>query len=124
MTTLTQSTETTAIGDRARARRGVPTNTLALVFAGAIAVIWLIPLLFTVLMSVRPQAEPINIGNIFFGSSITLANYEAAWIIAPWGQYLLNSLIFVVGVLIVQFMTVTMAATPLPGCVSPVVTFS
>ncbi|MFN8447034.1 MAG: hypothetical protein U0521_00165 [Anaerolineae bacterium] len=36
------------------------------------SIIWLLPLIFAVLMSVRPRSEPINVGNIFFGSTITL----------------------------------------------------
>lgn len=74
-----------------------------------LAVVWLIPLVFSLLMSFRPQAEPINIGNIFFGSTLTPANYQAALMVAPWGLHYLNSIIFVAGVLVVQFVTVTMA---------------
>ncbi len=74
-----------------------------------IALIWLIPLIFSILMSFRPQAEPVTVGNIFFGSSITPENYEAAWLVAPWGWHYATSIIFAVGVLVVQAATVTMA---------------
>lgn len=74
-----------------------------------IALIWLIPLIFSLLMSVRPPAEPITVGNMFVGSAITPVNYEAAWAVAPWGSHYLTSVIFVVGVLVVQVFTVTMA---------------
>ncbi|NUQ04101.1 MAG: carbohydrate ABC transporter permease [Anaerolineae bacterium] len=76
---------------------------------GAAAIIWMLPLIFAVLVSFRPQAEPVSIGNIFFGSRITLDNYAAAWNIAPWGWHYVNSILFVVGVLAVQIVTVTMA---------------
>jgi sn-glycerol 3-phosphate transport system permease protein len=75
-----------------------------------LAVIWMIPLIFSVLMSVRPPDEPLNVGNnIFFGSRLTLENYASAWSVAPWGLHYANSLIFVVGVLAVQLVTVTLA---------------
>ena len=75
-----------------------------------LAVIFLIPLVFTVLVSVRPETEPVTKGNIFFGSEITTENYERALAIAPWGLHYVNSVIFVGGTLAVQLLTVTAAA--------------
>jgi sn-glycerol 3-phosphate transport system permease protein len=75
----------------------------------AAAAVWLVPLIFTVLMSVRPPAEPVTQGGIFFGSAITWQNYTRAWEIAPWLTHYANSLIFVVGTLVVQFFTITTA---------------
>lgn len=71
--------------------------------------IWLLPLIFAVLVSIRPRSEPINVGNIFFGSTITLDNYTSALAVAPWAWHYVTTVIFVVGVLVVQFVTVTMA---------------
>jgi sn-glycerol 3-phosphate transport system permease protein len=51
----------------------------------------------------------VSTGNIFFGSVITLENYQNAWAVAQWPLHYLNSVIFVVGVLVVQVFTVTMA---------------
>ncbi len=76
----------------------------------AIAVVFLIPLVFTVLVSFRPEAEPVTNGNIFVGSEITLLNYERAFNIAPWDLHYLNSIAFVAGTLVVQLFTVTTAA--------------
>ena len=75
-----------------------------------IAVVFLIPLVFTMLVSVRPEAQPVTKGNIFFGSELTFENFEHALVIAPWGLHYLNSIIFVAGVLFVQLVTVTAAA--------------
>lgn len=74
-----------------------------------LSLIWLLPLVFSILMSFRPRRDPITQGNIFFGSEITFANYESAWIVAPWEWHFFTSIIFVVGVLVVQFFTITMA---------------
>lgn len=73
------------------------------------SIISLLPLVFSILMSFRPERDPINNGNIFFGSTLSLENYQAAWMVAPWPSHYLNSIIFVFGVLIVQLVTVTMA---------------
>ncbi len=84
---------------------GIGATALTIIASG----IWLLPLIFAVLVSVRPRSEPINVGNIFFGSSVTLENYRAALSVAPWSWHYLTTIIFVVGVLVVQFVTVTMA---------------
>jgi sn-glycerol 3-phosphate transport system permease protein len=75
-----------------------------------ISVIWLVPLVFTILVSFRPEQDPITKGNIFFGSQITLENYQGTWAVAPWARHYANSLVFVFGTLFVQMLTVTMAA--------------
>ncbi len=75
----------------------------------SLAFFWLIPLIFSLLMSFRPQAEPITIGNIFVGSRITFENYAAALQVAPWAWHYITSILFVFGVLAVQIVTVTMA---------------
>ena len=75
-----------------------------------IAAAFLLPLVFTLLVSFRPEAEPVTNGNILFGSEITLRNYERAFAIAPWELHYANSIIFVAGTLLVQLFTVTTAA--------------
>lgn len=90
-----------------------PKTSMAAQFANTatviIAIIWVLPLVFSILMSFRPTSDPINNGNIFFGSGFTLDNYQRALAVAPWGWHYLNSIIFAAGVLAVQFVTVTMA---------------
>ena len=75
-----------------------------------IATIFLIPLVFTLLVSLRPENEPVTNGNIFFGSEVTLENYERASMVAPWSLHYINSIVFVGGTLAVQLATVTCAA--------------
>ncbi|MBL8165541.1 MAG: carbohydrate ABC transporter permease [Anaerolineae bacterium] len=74
-----------------------------------LALIWLLPLVFSLLMSVRPAGEPISTGSIFFGSTLTLTNYGRALAVAPWGWHYITTLIFVIGTLAVQVFTVTLA---------------
>ena len=90
--------------------KGKLAGRMAAVLTWLIAALFLIPLVFTVLVSMRPEAQPVTRGSIFFGSEITFAAYEHALGIAPWGLHYLNSLIFVGGTLAVQLVTVTCAA--------------
>jgi len=84
-------------------------GTRATILTAGIALVWLLPLIFAVLVSFRPEAEPVSSGNLFVGSRITFDNYAKAFAVAPWGWHLINSVLFVVGVLVVQICTVTMA---------------
>ena len=83
---------------------------LAVFLKVALAVVFLVPLVFTILVSLRPETEPVTKGNIFVGSEVTLINYQRALNIAPWGLHYINSMIFVGGTLLVQLITVTTAA--------------
>jgi sn-glycerol 3-phosphate transport system permease protein len=91
--------------NRRRTRWSVAADVTTIV----IALLWLVPLFFSILVSFRPQAEPVTQGNVFFGSTITFANYAAAWEVAPWGWHFFTSVVFVVGVQVVQIFIVTMA---------------
>jgi sn-glycerol 3-phosphate transport system permease protein len=74
-----------------------------------ISILWLLPLVFAVLVTFRPSNETMNQGTIFFGSRLTIENYINAFNTAPWGWQFYTSVAFVVGVLVVQFFTITMA---------------
>jgi len=92
-----------------RQGRGRSASKIADGVTAFLALIWLVPLFFSILISIRPQSDPITQGNIFFGSTITLKNYEIAWEVAPWHYHYFTSVVFVVGVLVVQLVTITMA---------------
>lgn len=107
-------------------KRRVLWTPIANILTVIIAIFWLIPIVWTVLMSIRPESQGITNGNIFFdcsglatdrpytvtlpgGCVVTGYNFAQAWAVAPWGQHYVNSLIFVFGTLIVQMVTITMA---------------
>lgn len=73
----------------------------------ALGIIWLLPLFFSILMSFRPFSQPVSVGNIFFADTVTLDNFTRVFEVAPWGWHLFTTLVFVFGVLIVQFVTIT-----------------
>jgi sn-glycerol 3-phosphate transport system permease protein len=74
------------------------------------AIFWLIPLIWSVLIALRPENEPIVTGNIFFGSRLTLENFQNVARVTNWGEHFYATLRFVFGVLVVQIVTITLAA--------------
>ena len=75
----------------------------------AMALTWSLPLLWTIVASLRPAAEPIGRGDVWFGSALTLENFRQALSLAPFGLYYLNTILIVLMILGVQIVTVTMA---------------
>lgn len=99
--------------------RGLSTAVLFVV-----ALIWLVPLIWAVLIAVRPANQPITFGNVFFGSNdladcthdvctflgaFSRDNFGAVFDAVPWARQYVNTLIFVFGTLAVQLVTITLA---------------
>jgi sn-glycerol 3-phosphate transport system permease protein len=74
-----------------------------------LAATWAVPVIWAVVASFRPAADPMGIGDIWFGSGLTLENYSRAWSLAPFGKYYLNTIIIVIMILVVQLITITLA---------------
>lgn len=83
---------------------------VSLVFLIVAAVLWAIPILWALVASLRPANEPIGRGDVWFGSTLTLENYQRVLELAPFGTYYQTTLIVVITVLAVQVVTVTLAA--------------
>jgi sn-glycerol 3-phosphate transport system permease protein len=86
----------------------------ALLFFGVISVItivWSGPFLWMVVASFKPQTfGGLDMASVIPNFKPTLANYETAFASAEFGLMYLNTLIVVFGTLIVQLVTVTLAA--------------
>ncbi|CAG7598290.1 L-arabinose transport system permease protein AraQ [Paenibacillus solanacearum] len=72
-----------------------------------LAAIWIIPLAWTVLTSFRPRDMIVGSG---WTLQFTFDNYIRAWDAAPFGQYYINTIEIVIGILAVQLVTVILAA--------------
>ena len=81
-------------------------GTLAL---GIIALGWAIPILWTFAVSFHPPNEALSARNVWFGSTLTLENYAQAFKIAPFVVYYINTVIIVVGIILVQLVTISLA---------------
>jgi sn-glycerol 3-phosphate transport system permease protein len=84
-------------------------NHLGLLLLGAVALVWTVPMLWTFAVSVHSPDEPLSAANLWWGTNPTFANYVQAFIIAPFGQYYLNTVLIVLGILVVQLTTISLA---------------
>ncbi|RKX88693.1 MAG: carbohydrate ABC transporter permease, partial [Spirochaetes bacterium] len=74
-----------------------------------IALLWMMPLIWSVVASLRPINEPFARGHVWFGSTLSLANYIRAFQIAPFGRYFINTVLMVTAILSVQLVTSSLA---------------
>jgi sn-glycerol 3-phosphate transport system permease protein len=75
-----------------------------------IAVLWAMPLVWSLVASLRPLNEPFARGHVWFGSALSIQNYFRAFELAPFGRYFVNTVLLVVAVLSVQLITSSLAA--------------
>lgn len=75
-----------------------------------LSILMAVPLVWAFLAALRPATEPFALGNVFFGSTLSLENYQKALSLAPFGQYYLNTILQVVAILAVQLSTSSLAA--------------
>ena len=66
------------------------------VFLLALAVMWLIPLVWSVYTALRPFADTNKYGYFSFGGHYSLDNFFTAWTQAGMGKYLVNSAIITI----------------------------
>jgi sn-glycerol 3-phosphate transport system permease protein len=91
---------------RLLARAADATGAAALV---ALALGWVVPLLWTIAVALRPPDVSVAAGSAWFGGRLTLENFAEVWERAPFALYYLNSLSIVLGILAVQLVTVSLA---------------
>jgi sn-glycerol 3-phosphate transport system permease protein len=91
-------------------------NALTLV----LAVLWAVPIFWTIVVSLRPPADALGRGDVWFGESLAVESYATAVRLAPFfptvtdgqisGSYYQNTLQYVITTLAVQLVTITLAA--------------
>ena len=78
------------------------------VVASVIGLIWLIPLLWSVVTAFRSERDPVSRG-LLWTLPPGLESFADAWNAAPFPLYYLNTIIIVTGILAVQLVTITLA---------------
>ncbi|MDB4897769.1 MAG: transporter permease protein [Firmicutes bacterium] len=78
------------------------------VTTAAMALLWLIPLLWMVATAFRPETSPVGTGSWLWGGSFTLHNFTRAWTTAPFATYYRNTFVIVTGILAMQMVTITL----------------
>jgi multiple sugar transport system permease protein len=93
--------EATAPAPSRRKRPGAAAS----IFVFVLAVLWLIPLLWTVYVSLRPESDTSKYGYFSLAHSLTFSNYTDAWTQGQLWHFFLNSVkITVPAVLITLFL--------------------
>jgi hypothetical protein len=92
------------------ATRSEITPKLGFALVVLLALVWLIPFLWMMVATLRPPSDGINVMAAMLPSrSPTLDNIRDAWEIGDFPRYFLNTTIICTGILLVQFVTVTLA---------------
>lgn len=94
---------------RRRLRRRLRGAWLHLVLA-PLALLWLSPLVWIALTSLKSRTEVFDPAAGLLPQALRFENYPATLAVAPWGTYLVNSVLVTGGIIAAQLVTVTLAA--------------
>lgn len=83
------------------------THKLDTVGAWLLGILWFLPLAYTLWAAFHPSAYSTHFD---LAAPLTLEHFVAAWSLAPFGRYFLNTFILVTMVLVAQFILSTLAA--------------
>ena len=87
-----------------RSSRGVP------LFLAVVAVLWLLPVAWTVYTSLRPYSDTAVHGYVSAPGTLSLANYATAWTAADLPRFFLNTVVVVVPAVVLLLVLGAMAA--------------
>jgi sn-glycerol 3-phosphate transport system permease protein len=77
--------------------------------ATGLALLWSVPVIWALVASFRPAADPMSRGDVWFSTALTADNFTRAWSLAPFGQYYINTIFVVFIILAVQLVTIVLA---------------
>ena len=80
-----------------------------LVLLAGFGLIWIVPLIWTILAAFVPTTELLNGSPLDWLRSINWDAFGEAWAVAPFPRFYLNTIIFVFGLLAVQLVTISLA---------------
>ncbi len=85
------------------------TNWFLNLLTALVGLAWASVIIWGFVVSFRPESEPLGRGDVWFGHSVTFANYLKAWSLAPFGVYYRNTIVIVGMILAAQMVTITLA---------------
>ncbi|TDE37150.1 carbohydrate ABC transporter permease [Antarcticimicrobium sediminis] len=94
---------------RAHWQRHLRANWLHLIMA-PLALLWLSPLVWILVTSLKTNVEVFDQAAGFWPQSLNFSNYPSTLSVAPFGTYLVNSVIVTSSILTGQMITITLAA--------------
>ncbi|ETK30651.1 carbohydrate ABC transporter permease [Microbispora sp. ATCC PTA-5024] len=113
MTAQARSTTAPAVAAASRRRaRGTrrPARVAALVFMITATVLWLVPILFALYVSLRPVEDTAQSGYFSLPRHLTLGNFTDAWTQSDMQRYFLNSVIVTVPAVLVTLLLASSVA--------------
>lgn len=108
-TTTRPATARAATGTATSTRRA-PRHVGTYLFLTVMAVMWLIPLLWTLYTSLRPKADTDRLGTFSVGGRYGFDNYVQAWTQGGFPNYFLNSVILTVPTVVLTLLIASMMA--------------
>ena len=82
---------------------------IAIVVGVALVILWSMPLIWSVVASLRPQGYPFARGHVWFSGGISAVNFLRAFELAPFARYFRNTVLLVILILSVQLITSSLA---------------
>jgi multiple sugar transport system permease protein len=86
------------------------TRVFSYVFLTITAVLWIIPLLWTLYTSLRPEADTNKYGYLSTGGAFNFANFSQAWTQGLFAHYFVNSTIITIPAVIITLFLASMVA--------------
>ena len=77
---------------------------------GPLAILWLAPLIWILVTSLKTNSEVFDRAGGFLPAALNFANYPNTLAVAPFGTYLINSILVTGSILACQLTTITLAA--------------
>jgi sn-glycerol 3-phosphate transport system permease protein len=91
-------------------RKGTTARAVRFLVLCALSALMLTPLAWALAASLRPPEIPFALGSVFFHSSLSTANYEKAFSLAPFARYYVNTILQVASIIGMQLLTASLAA--------------
>ncbi len=82
---------------------------LPIVALAVFGLVWMVPLIWTLLTAFVPTTELLNGSPLVWLQSLHLGAFAEAWEVAPFPRFYLNTIIWVFGLLAIQLVTVSLA---------------
>ncbi|MDE2821059.1 MAG: carbohydrate ABC transporter permease [Chloroflexota bacterium] len=84
-------------------------ETLPIVALALFGLVWMVPLIWTLLTAFVPTTQLLNGSPLVWLQSLHLGAFAEAWEVAPFPRFYLNTIIWVFGLLAIQLVTVSLA---------------
>ena len=91
------------------ARKNKWRETLPIVALAVFGLVWMVPLIWTLLTAFVPTTELLNGSPLVWLQNLHLGAFAEAWEVAPFPRFYLNTIIWVFGLLAIQLVTVSLA---------------